>query len=437
MVVQAYRFQRISPSKFSINLTIFMNFVLTLFTALLLLKLLADLGLDWLNLSEVNKNANKVPEAFQHFVDSDTYSKSVAYSLTNMKFSMWSTIYDTALLAIIIFSGLLVFLWNYAQSILGTGIWGQAISLFAITIILSIPSFPFELYNTFKIEAKFGFNKSSLGLWITDKIKGIALSAVIAVPLFALILWIVKLPLWWVWATVVLAAFQIVMMVLYPVFIMPLFNKFTELEDGDLKDRLMSLADRTGFKAKSIYIMDGSKRSGHSNAFFSGLGKMRRIVLFDTLVEKHTEEELEAILAHEIGHYKLGHIPKMLLVNILMTAIGFYILGLLVESAAFVEAFGFTYSPEVLTPTFILFTLFSGLITFWMSPFSNIFSRRHEYQADAFSKKAMQGDAKPLIEALHKLHNSNLSNLTPHKLYSAFHYSHPTLMERETALKEG
>ncbi|HRP05469.1 MAG TPA: M48 family metallopeptidase, partial [Opitutaceae bacterium] len=226
-------------------------------------------------------------------------------------------------------------------------------------------------------------------------------------------------------------SFQLLMLVLYPKLILPLFNKLTPLADESLRARLMALADRTGFKAKAIEVMDGSKRSGHSNAFFTGFGRFRRIVLFDTLIAQLTPEELEAVLAHEVGHYRKGHIPKMLLVSAVMQFIGFALIAWLARSPWFNPTFGF---PEgELAPAFLLFGLLSGLVTFWFSPVSNLFSRRHEYEADRFARDAMNGPA-AMVGALHKLAQKNLTNLTPHPWYSGFHYSHPTMVERERAL---
>jgi STE24 endopeptidase len=221
------------------------------------------------------------------------------------------------------------------------------------------------------------------------------------------------------------------MLVLYPKLILPLFNKLTPLPEGELKTRLLTLGDRTGFRAKTIEVMDGSKRSGHSNAFFTGFGRFRRIVLFDTLIAQLTPEELEAVVAHEIGHYRRGHIPKMLLVSAVTMLGGFAVIAWLARSSWFNLAFGFP--PGELAPAFLLFGLLSGLVTFWFSPLTNLLSRKHEYEADAFAREAV-GGAAPMVGALRKLAQKNLSNLTPHPWFSGFYYSHPTLVERERAL---
>jgi STE24 endopeptidase len=304
--------------------------------------------------------------------------------------------------------------------------------LFA-TILLSVPSLPFEWWSQFRLEAKFGFNQSTGGLWLTDKLKGLALIFVIGFPLMWALLSLVKWvgATWWVWGFVGLFGFQLLMLVLYPKLILPLFNKLTPLPENELRARLMALADRTGFRARTIDVIDGSKRSGHSNAYFTGFGRFRRIVLFDTLIAQLTPEELEAVLAHEIGHYRRGHIPKMLAVSAVMQLAAFALIAWLAASPWFNPAFGFPAGE--LAPAFLLFGLLSGLVTFWFTPLANLFSRKHEYEADAFAREAMNGPA-AMLGALHKLAQKNLSNLTPHPWYSGFHYSHPTLVERERAL---
>jgi STE24 endopeptidase len=221
------------------------------------------------------------------------------------------------------------------------------------------------------------------------------------------------------------------MMVLAPVIILPLFYKLTPLPEGSLRERLTGLADRTQFRAQSIQVMDGSKRSQHSNAFFTGFGRLRKIVLFDTLIAQLSEPELEAVLAHEIGHYKRKHILKLLAWSALSSLAAFYVLAWLAKQEWFYRAFGF--APGNITPALLVFALLAGTITFWLSPLQNRWSRRFEYEADAFARQAM-GEPDPLIGALRKLHEKNLSNLTPHPAYSGFYYSHPTLLERERAL---
>ncbi len=406
--------------------------ILILFVVLLGLKTIFEIWLEWLNRQHVKKASGSVPEPFREFIDPETYQKTIDYTLAKSRFGLVETFFDAALLAIVILGGILPRLYGGLIGVFGNSLWGQGLTLLAIGIILSIFSLPFEWWRQFRLEDRFGFNKSTLKLWISDQIKGVILGLVIGFPILCLLLWLVGLPVWWLWAFAVVFAFQLLMIVLYPMFIMPLFNKFEPLPVGGLRERLMALAKKTGFKVKAILIMDGSKRSAHSNAFFTGFGNFRRIVLFDTLMEQLEDEELEAVLAHEIGHYKLGHISRMLVVSGLATLLGFRILAWLADSKWFYQGFGFSVE-QGLAPTLLLFGILSGLITFWLHPAINFWSRKHEYEADAFAREAVQS-GEPMVRSLRKLHEKNLSNLTPHPAYSAFYYSHPTLLERETAI---
>ena len=307
----------------------------------------------------------------------------------------------------------------------------MAVFLLAAGLLLTLPALPFDWHcGQFRLEQRFGFNTTTQKLWWTDRVKGLLLALALGGPLLVLILKLVDRTgaRWWLWAWAALLVFQLVMMVLAPVLILPLFNKFTPLPEGGLRERLLGLGRRTGFTAQSIQVMDGSKRSRHSNAFFTGFGRFRKIILFDTLIQQLTEPELEAVLAHEIGHYKKRHIPKMLAWSAVSTLAGFWLIAVLAKQAWFYRAFGF--EPVSLAPALLLFALLSGLVTFWFSPLAHAWSRRCEYQADAYAAQTMNGP-QPLIGALRKLNEKNLGNLTPHPLYSGFYYSHPTLLERE------
>ncbi len=411
-----------------------MDLFLLAVLGLIALKTGTELWLDWLNRKQVLANRNEIPPSYQGRVDEETYHRAVDYTLARNRFSFWETGYEAVVLALILVLGILPWLFYGISSVLGMSIWGQALVLFLIMILISLPSMPFDWWSTFKLEARYGFNKTTPMLWITDKVKGIILGLLLGYPLLCLLLWFFKIApnTWWLWGFFAFFGFQILLLLLYPRLILPLFNKLTPLPEGDLRERLLKLGERTGFTAQTIQVMDGSKRSTHSNAFFTGFGRFRRIVLFDTLVEQLEPVELEAVLAHEIGHYKLGHIPKMLLVSALSSFLGFAALGWIATQPWFFEAFGFKME-DGMVPALILFGLLAGLITFWLSPLLNRLSRKHEYEADAFARKAM-GVPEPLIQSLRKLHGKNLSNFTPHPIYSAFHYSHPSLLEREAAM---
>jgi STE24 endopeptidase len=412
--------------------------LLWIFVSLLLLKTLADTWLDVLNLRTALRNRNTVPEGFAGFMDADSYRKSIDYSVVKLRFGIVESLFSAAILALVVPTGFLPWVFELFSAWFGTGSWGQALTLIAVFTVLSLPSIPFDAWSTFKIETDFGFNRSTVGLWISDKIKGFLISIALGLPLLALLIAFVGWfpTTWWLWGFLLFFSFQLLMAVVYPMWIMPLFNKLEPLPEGSLKDALFNLAERTGFKAKTILVMDGSRRSGHSNAFFAGFGRFRRIVLFDTLMKQLQPQQLEAVLAHEIGHYKLGHIPKMLIISAVISLAVFALLGLLSHWDGFVEGFGFDVETLPSTgPTLLLFMLLAGLVGFWLSPLTHRRSRKHEYEADAFARDAMESP-QPLVEALQCLHKENLSNPAPHPLYSAFHYSHPVVLERIRALRK-
>jgi len=405
--------------------------------ALLGAKMAADVVLTSLNRREIARHAGAVPPAYAGVMDAPTYAKAVDYSLAKNAFARREELYGAVVLAGLVFSGVLP--WSLAAwtGLAGGATWSQALWLVLVGLGLAVPSLPFDWWGTFRLEARFGFNKSTVRLWIVDKLKMAALAAALGFLLLWLLLSLVARlgPWWWLWAFAVVMLFQLTMLVLTPKLIMPLFNKLTPLPEGALKTELLALAERTGFRARAIDVMDGSKRSGHSNAFFTGFGRFRRIVLFDTLVAQLDSAELAAVLAHEIGHYKRGHIPKMLAVSAAFLALGLFAVDALMHAPWFLGGFGFAADAGA-APALLLVALLGGLATYWLSPLLNALSRKHEYEADAFARAAVGGPA-PLVGALHKLAEKNLTNLTPHPWFSTFHYSHPTLVERERALLDG
>jgi len=411
-----------------------MNVVGAIVVALILTRWAAELWLSSLNRRHVLAHADAVPEAFRGIVDEPTYKKSVAYTLAKARFGSIEETYGTVVLIVVLFSGVLPFAFHFFAHHHGTSAWTMAAFLFTVGSAMSLPGLPFDWYGQFRLEEKFGFNTTTQKTWWLDRLKGLLLAAALGYPLLVLILKIVEWTgaAWWLWAWGALLGFQLLMLVLAPVLIMPLFNKFTPLPEGSLRERLLKLAQRTSFVAKSIQVMDGSKRSRHSNAFFTGFGKFRKIVLFDTLISQLSEPELEAVLAHEIGHFKKMHIPKMLIFSAFTSLAGFYVVSVLAKQEWFYRAFGFESTTNI-APALLLFTLLSGAVMFWFSPLMHWWSRRYEYQADAFAAEVMN-EPNSLIGALRKLNEKNLSNLTPHPLYSGFYYSHPTLVEREAAL---
>ncbi len=411
-----------------------MLLVLWIVAALIALRLIADLTLSALNRAEVRRHADAPPPAVAAIMDQPTYAKAVAYTLEKSRFEVITTLFDTLVLVLVLFGGVLPVLYSQVVGWGGPEAVGtRTLFILLAAVLLSIPSLPFEWWEQFRLEGKFGFNKSTAALWVMDKIKGVALIFAIGFPLLWALLAVVAWTgdSWWLWGFGLVFGFQLLMVVLYPKLILPLFNKLTPLPEGELRSRLMALGERTGFRAKTIEVIDGSKRSGHSNAYFTGFGRFRRIVLFDTLIAQLTAEELEAVLAHEIGHYRRGHVPRMIAMSALFLFGGFAAIAWLARSPWFNLSFGFP--PGEVAPAFLLFGLLSGTVTFWFSPLMNLLSRKYEYEADAFARQAMQGPA-AMIGALRKLAQKNLSNLTPHPWFSGFHYSHPTLVEREAAL---
>lgn len=401
---------------------------------LIVLRTVAQIALEGLNRAETRRHAGVLPAAFAGIMDAATFHKAADYTLARSRLATFAHAYDAVVLGVVLFSGLLPWLWTRFDTLAPGAAWSGALFLVAVGLLLTLPALPLEWWGQFRLEQRFGFNQSTPRLWVTDQVKGWTLGAVIGFPLaWALVTLVGKAGnFWWVWGFALLFGFQLLMIVLYPKLILPLFNKLTPLPENELRARLLALADRTGFRAQTIEVIDGSKRSAHSNAFFTGFGRFRRIVLFDTLMEQLTTEELEAVLAHEIGHYRRGHIPQRLLTGAALQLGGFAALAWLAQAPWFNGAFGFPAGQ--IAPSLLLFGLLGGLVTFWFTPIGNRISRKHEYEADAFARDAL-GTPEPLRSALRKLAQKNLSNLTPHPLYSAVHYSHPTLVERERALQ--
>lgn len=401
---------------------------------LIALRLAGSLALSALNRAEVRRNSGRPPAAVAAIMDGPTYAKAVAYTLAKSRFGVVSDLLDAVILAAVLFSGILPALFGWVSSLGAPGAaWTGAAFLLATGILLAVASVPLDLWENFRLEARFGFNRTSFRIWLGDQLKHLALSVGIGFPLLWALLSIVRWAgqSWWIWGFALVFSFQLVMTVAYPIFILPLFNRLDPLPEGPLRARLLALGERTGFRAAGIQVMDGSRRSAHSNAFFTGFGRFRRIVIFDTLVAQLAPAELEAVLAHEIGHYRCGHIPQRLALSAGVLAGTFALVAWLARAPWFNPAFGLPAG--ALAPSFVLAGLLGGLVAFWFSPLSNLLSRHHEYQADAYARRAI-GGPEAIVGALRKLAEKNLSNLTPHPWFSAFYYSHPTPSERESAL---
>jgi STE24 endopeptidase len=373
---------------------------------LILARAIAELWLSRLNQRHVRVHSNEVPPAFRGIIDQATYRRSVDYTLAKSRFGDITNVFDAVVLIAVLFSGVLPWAFGRSTGSLGTSIWAMAGFLFFIGVALSILALPFAWYAQFKLEQRFGFNTGTMKTWMLDRVKGFLLALLLGYPLLTLVLKVIGWTgaTWWLWAATIVIAFQLLLLLIAPAIIMPLFNKFTR----------------------------------HSNAFFTGFGRFRKIVLFDTLIAQLSEPEVESVLAHEIGHYKKRHVMKLLGFSITGVLVAFAAIAWLARQEWLYRAFGFEHQGGFgavnVVLAMLLFGLLAGTISFWFSPLIHVWSRHFEYEADAFAHAAM-GEAQSLIQALRKLNEKNLSNLTPHPLYSGFYYSHPTLLERERALR--
>jgi STE24 endopeptidase len=414
--------------------------IVGLFLALFALEFVVEFGLNELNLRYVrtHRAEKNIPDFFQHKLSAEEYEKSVEYTLAKGQFQRWAEIYGRLVILIVLFGGLLPFLDRFSRDLSGRFFsisHAQGlIFCFGVAVVFSIASLPTDLYSIFRLEARFGFNKTTWKLYLTDRLKGLLLGILIGLPFLWVVLWLMEATgsYWWIWTFLFVSGFQLLMVIVYPTVIAPLFNKFEPLPEGELRNRILRLAEQIGFKTNGIFSMDGSKRSAHSNAYFTGIGKTKRIVLFDTLIAQMTIDQGLAVLAHEMGHYKMRHIRRMLVVQTVFVFVGLYILSLLVNYRPLFSAFGFDNPSN--PATLVLFSLLSGPVTFYLSPLINLLSRTHEYEADRFAVATLH-NPRPMEEALINLTVKNLSNLTPHPWYSAYHYSHPTPTERIGAIR--
>lgn len=373
--------------------------------------------------SHVAEHRNAVPDAFVNSVSLSAHQKAADYTLAKGKLGDIDRIVSIAVLLLFTLGGGINLAFQYWTNWVASPLWAGVGAVATTFLLMSLIEIPSSLYQTFVIEEQFGFNKSSKQQFIKDQFMQLGLSAAIGLPLLALILWVMDSigASWWLWAWAILMSFSLLMSWLFPTVIAPLFNKFTPMEDGPLKDRIQNLLSRCGFNSQGIFIMDSSKRSGHGNAYFTGLGNNKRIVFFDNLVNSLEDEELEAVLAHELGHFKCKHVIKMLVATAIMSLISFGLLGWLIDKPWFFEGLGVQQPSNA--AALLLFTLVSSTFTFFMQPISAYFQRKFEFEADDFA--SANAKASKMISGLVKLYEENASTLTPDPLYSAFHYSHP------------
>jgi len=406
-----------------------------LFSAALVLGLLLKLYLSSRQIRHVARHRDTVPPAFAATISLASHQKAADYTLTKARFGLLELAFGSAvLLGWTLLGGLDSLNQALANSALAQ--WGPLATQMALVagfgLISGALDLPFTLYSTFRIEERFGFNKMSLQLWLADLLKSTLVGMVIGLPIVALILWLMNSagPLWWLWAWAVWMGFNLLVLVLYPTVIAPIFNKFKPLEDDSLKARVTALMQRCGFAAKGLYVMDGSKRSAHANAYFTGFGAAKRVVFYDTLLKQLSPAEVDAVLAHELGHFKHKHIIQRIVMLFAMSLAGFALIGYLSQQIWFYTGLG--VRPNLGAPNdalaLLLFMLAIPLFSFFISPLMAQLSRQHEFQADAYA--AMQTDGRDLASALLKLYQDNASTLTPDPVFVKFYYSHPPASER-------
>lgn len=405
--------------------------VLLLLLGIILIEYLIEQWLDWKN---YNTLGQKLPESISDLYTNDEFLKSVDYNKTKSRFSFWSGIYALLLAFAVLGSGILGGYYHFLEQFIYQESLRAIIFFAGLTLASDILNFPFQYYHTFVIEEKFGFNKSSLRLFFSDKVKGYVLSFILGGGmiwvLIELLLWLGPSYWWYFW--IIITLFSIVMNMFYTSWIMPLFNKLSPLQEGSLKDKIMTYAQKVDFPLQNIYVIDGSKRSNKANAFFSGMGKRKKIVLYDTLINNHSEEELLAILAHEVGHYKKKHIYISLLVSVLQSGLMLYFSSLVLFNEALSMALG--AEKLSLAVNLIAFALLYSPISQLIGLLMNVLSRKHEFEADAYA--AETSNALDLVTALKKLSSFHLSHLTPHPWYVFYHFSHPPLVQRIGALEK-
>lgn len=377
----------------------------------------------------------EVPDEFSGIFDPDKYAKSQSYTRVGMKFENINSLFSTLVTIIFILAGGFNLIDSMARSF-GYGNIGTGLMFFAILALLSeIISIPFDVYHTFVIEEKFGFNRTTVPTFIVDKLKGYLLSIVLGGILLSGILLFFNAAgsLAWLWCWIFIVAMMLAIQYIAPVWILPLFNKFTPIEDGELKNAIEKFAADNGFELSGIFVIDGSKRSTKANAYFTGFGKKKRIALFDTLIKELSTEELVAVLAHEIGHSKLGHIKKMMITTIIKTGVIFLLMSFFMNNRELFDAFSMEQISVHAGLVFFALLYTPGSII--LSIFSNISSRKHEFEADRFAAEKTE-QPEMLVSALKKLSESNLSNLTPHPFYVWLEYSHPPVLARIEALRK-
>jgi STE24 endopeptidase len=407
------------------------------FTILFLLALGTMVAVRyWLasrQLAAVRRHRDCVPAPFADSITAVEHARAADYTAARLRVGRLELLWDAAILLALTRGGGLAAL-DRATADLGLGpLWHGVLTLAALAVVASLAGLPFDLYSTFRVEAKFGFNRTTPALYVTDLLRSFAVGAILGLPLLAALLFLMNAAghVWWLYAWATWVSFALVISFVWPRFIAPFFNRFRPLEAGAVRDSVESVLTRCGFTSEGVFVMDGSRRSAHGNAYFTGFGRHKRIVLFDTLLERLAPGEVEAVLAHELGHFRLHHIRQRLALGFASALIGFVLLGWATSQPALYAALGVPVASS--HAALALFVLVTPVFTFLLAPLGSWWSRRHEYQADGFA--AAHSDGKLLATALVKLYRDNASTLTPDPLYSAWHDSHPPAIARIAALE--
>ena len=407
----------------------------TVFVLALAASLAVRLWLARRQIDFVKAHRDAVPSAFASRIGIAAHTKAADYTVAKQRLSMLHSIVDALLLLAMTLGGGLAAIVAWTETLPASQLW-RDVALFAVAgVIYGAINLPFSWWHTFRIEERFGFNRMTLSLWLTDLVKALAVGIALGLPLLVLVLWLMRAagPYWWVWAWGAWMAFQLLVLVLYPTLIAPIFNKFTPMGESPARERVEALLARCGFRSAGLFVMDGSKRSGHGNAYFTGFGKAKRIVFFDTLLVRLAPEEIEAVLAHELGHFKLRDVAKRVLWSALLSLGILALLAWLAQAPWFYAGLGI---PQAMLDVAMsrpgvaleLFLLALPVFTFVLEPLSSLYSRRHEFEADAFATR--HASAAALTVALVKLYEDNAATLTPDPLHSAFYDSHPPAAAR-------
>ena len=400
-----------------------MNAFSFLFLAALALATATKLWLSVRHLKHVLRHREVVPAAFASGISLEAHQKAADYTSAKTRFGLLNTAFEPLVVLVLTFGGGLQLLNEVSAGALAPGVLRGVMLAALLALVMMVVELPFSWYSTFRIEQRFGFNKMTPALFAIDALKHAALAAALGIPLLACILWVMEKAgsLWWLYAWLIWVGFNLVVLSVYPTWIAPLFNKFTPLADPELKERIERLLQKCGFKAQGLMVMDGSRRSSHGNAYFTGFGKTKRIVFFDTLLSRLTGPEIEAVLAHELGHFKLRHIVKRIAWTF-AASLGFlWLLARLMSETWFYSGLN-VQSPST-AMALILFFIVVPQFTFLLQPLTSFYSRKHEYEADVYA--ARQASALDMVSALVKLYKDNASTLTPDPLHSAFYDSHP------------